>query len=110
MQGFQGWGTEAITRGSDIVTLPSVARVVFVFLLMAGIAVGAAYALRRYSPKFTSALAQRGPLRVIDRTTLHQGLRAYLVEVNGERILIAEGRAGISMLRLSASSEAQKNE
>jgi hypothetical protein len=101
---------EGLTQGGDIVTAPSIARVVFVFLLMAGIAVGAAYAVRRYSPKFTSALAQRGPVRVIERTALHGGLRMHLVEVDGERILIAEARTGVSMLRLAGWGEAKKND
>jgi hypothetical protein len=101
---------EGLTQGGDIVTAPSVARVVFVFLLMAGIALGAAYAVRRYSPKFANALIQRGLLRVIDRTALHGGLRVHLVEADGERILIAEGRAGVSMLRLAGSGEAKKND
>lgn len=96
---------EKLTQGGDIVTGPGIVRVVFVFLLMAAIAVGVAYAVRRYSPKFANALVQRGPLRVIDRTALHGGLRVHLVEADGERIVIAEGRAGVSMLRLTAKKE-----
>lgn len=101
---------EKLTQGADVVTGSGIVRVVFVFLLMVGLAVGAAYAVRRYSPKFASALVQRGPLRVIDRTALHGGLRVHLVEADGERVLIAEGRAGVSMLRLAASGEAKRND
>ncbi len=101
---------ERLTQGSDIVTAPSIVRVVLVFLLMAAIAVGAAYAVRRYSPKFANTLAQRGPLRIVERTALTGGLRVHLVEVDGERILIAEGRSGVSMLRLAPSSEAKKDD
>jgi flagellar biogenesis protein FliO len=97
----------ALAQGRDIVELPSMGRVIFVFMLIAGLAVGAAYALRRYSPNFARGLAQQGPLRVIDRANLSPGLRVHLVEVDGERLLIAENRTGISMLQLrdrSASS------
>lgn len=102
--------TEKLTQGGDIVTGPSIARVAFIFLLMVALTVGAAYAVRRYSPKFANALAQRGPLRVVDRTALHGGLRVHLIEADGERIVIAEGRAGVSMLRLAASGEAKKSD
>lgn len=89
-----------LAQGRDIVQMPSMWRVVFVFLLIAGLAVGAAYALRRFSPNLSRSLAQQGPLRVIDRTTVNAGLRVHLVEADGTRILIAEHRAGISMLQL----------
>lgn len=95
--------TARLTQGSDIVTMPSIGRVILAFLLTAGIAVAVAYALRRYMPKFTSGLTPSGSLRVLDRTVLNGGLRLHLVEAGGERILIAENRAGISMLRLAGS-------
>jgi flagellar biogenesis protein FliO len=89
-----------LAQGRDIVQMPSMWRVMFVFLLIAGLAVGAAYALRRFSPNFARGIAQQGPLRVIDRATVNAGLRVHLVEADGTRILIAEHRAGISMLQL----------
>ena len=99
-----------VTQGSDIVTMPSMGRVIFSFLLTAAIAVGVAYALRRYLPKFTGALAQGGSLRVIERSVLNGGLRLHLVETGGERILIAENRTGISMLRVAASDSTRSQQ
>lgn len=90
----------ALAQGRDIVELPSIGRVIVVFLIVAGLAVGAAFALRRYSPNFARGLAQSGPLRVIDRSSLNAGLRVHLIEVDGERILVAENRAGVSLLQL----------
>jgi flagellar biogenesis protein FliO len=95
----------ALAQGQDIVELPSMGRVIFVFLLVAGLAVGVAYALRRYSPNFARGLVQQGPLRVIDRANLNPGLRVHLVEVDGERLLIAENRTGISMLQLRSPAQ-----
>lgn len=91
-----------LTQGRDVVTMPGIGRVILAFLLTAGLAVAIVYALRRYSPKFTGGLMQGGSLRVIERTALGGGLRLHLVEAGSERILIAENRTGISMLRLAA--------
>lgn len=90
----------AMAQGRDIVELPSIGRVILVFLIVAGMAVGAAYALRRFSPNFARGLSQTGPLRVIDRASLSAGLRVHLIEVDGERILVAESRASVSLLQL----------
>ncbi len=102
----------ALAQGRDIVELPSMGRVIFVFLLIAGLAVGAAYALRRYSPNFARGLMQQqGPIRVIDRATLNAGLRVHLIEVDGERLLIAENRTGLSMMQLRGPAQSSaKNE
>jgi flagellar biogenesis protein FliO len=100
-----------LAQGQDIVQLPSVWRVIFVFLLISGLAVAAAYGLRRFSPKFARGIAQQGALRVIERAQLNAGLRVHLVEADGSRILIAEHRAGISMLQLpSTAPTSNKNE
>lgn len=90
----------ALAQGRDIVELPSVGRVIFVFLIVAGLAVGAAFALRRYSPKFASGLSQSGSLRVLERSSLNAGLRVHLIEIEGERIVVAENRSGVSLLQL----------
>lgn len=95
-----------LAQGRDIVEMPSMGRVIFVFLLVAGLAVGVAYALRRYSPNLARGLTQQGgPLRVIDRATLNPGLRVHLVEVDGERLVIAENRTGLSMLQLRGRTQ-----
>jgi flagellar biogenesis protein FliO len=101
----------ALAQGRDIVQMPSMWRVVFVFLLIVGLAVGAAHVLRRLSPKLARGLTQQGALRVIDRATVNAGLRVHLVEADGARILIAEHRAGISMLQLpSVANASARNE
>jgi len=87
-------------QGRDIVELPSIGRVIAVFILVAAMAVGIAYLLRRYSPNLARGISQGSALRVIDRSTLNAGLRVHLIEVEGERILVAENRSGVSMLQL----------
>jgi len=91
-----------LAQGQDVVQLPSLWRVAFSFLLIAGLAVAAAWALRRYSPNFVRGVAQQGSLRVVERVTVNAGLRVHLVETEGARILIAEHRAGVSMLQLAS--------
>jgi flagellar biogenesis protein FliO len=95
----------AMAQGRDIVELPGIGRVILVFLIVAGMAVGAAFALRRFSPNFARGLSQGGPLRVIDRSSLNAGLRVHLIEVDGERILVAENRASVSLLQLRRSAQ-----
>jgi flagellar biogenesis protein FliO len=99
-----------LAQGQDIVQLPSLWRVILVFLLIAGLAVAAAYGLRRFSPNFARGIAQQGALRVIERAQLNAGLRVHLVEADGLRILIAEHRAGISMLQLPSTAPTSNNE
>lgn len=100
-----------LAQGQDIVQLPSLWRVIFVFLLVAGLAVAAAYGLRRFSPKFARGVAQQGTLRVIERAQVNTGLRVHLIEADGSRILIAEHRAGVSMLQISSAAPiSTKNE
>jgi flagellar biogenesis protein FliO len=95
----------ALAQGRDIVELPSVGRVIVVFLIVAGMAVGAAFALRRYSPKFASGLSQTGSVRVIDRSSLNAGLRVHVIEIEGERIVVAENRSGVALLQLRRSPQ-----
>jgi len=100
-----------LAQGQDIVQLPSLWRVIFVFLLIAGLAVTAAYGLRRFSPNFARGITQQGALRVIERAQVNAGLRVHLIEADGTRILIAEHRAGISMLQLPSTAPTSiKNE
>jgi flagellar biogenesis protein FliO len=100
-----------LAQGQDIVQLPSLWRVMIVFLLVAGLAVAAAYGLRRFSPNFARGIAQQGALRVIERAQVNAGLRVHLIEADGARVLIAEHRAGISMLQLPGTAPTNtKNE
>jgi flagellar biogenesis protein FliO len=100
-----------LAQGQDIVQLPSLWRVLFVFLLIAGLAVAAAYGLRRFSPNFARGIAQQGALRVIERAQVNAGLRVHLIEADGSRILIAEHRSSVSMLQLPSTAPTSiKNE
>jgi hypothetical protein len=86
--------------GGDIegLGLPGIGRVVLGFLLTAGLAVGIAYALKRWWP---GALLARRPLgaqiRTISRTAVTRTLVVHLVEVDGARVVIAEGRTGVGV-------------
>lgn len=101
------WGAQQLAQGQDIVELPSMGRVIFAFLLVAALAVGASMLLRRFAPQLTRVSQAGSAMRVVDRATLSAGLRVHLVEVAGERVLIAENRGGVTLLQLDKRSAKQ---
>jgi hypothetical protein len=90
----------------DPVELPSVGKLLFVFLLTAALAVGIAYALRRILAKIPgSPLASDNAAQVRVRTTLHRGLKLHVVEIRDQTILVAENKNGLAMTRISESKD-----
>jgi len=90
----------------DSIGLPSVGRVIFGFLVTAGLAVAVAYLLRRGG---WPLLLRRKPLsssmRPLDRASVSRTLTVHLVEIDGSRVVIAEGRSGVGMTVLPAGSK-----
>lgn len=94
-----------LTQGSDALTLPSVGRIVLVFLLMAGLAVGIVAALRRILPKLNALPTASGSLRVVNRMSLGSGLRIHVVRYDDHTVLLAEGRHGLALTVLKNNQE-----
>jgi flagellar biogenesis protein FliO len=95
--------TRALTQGDDVLEFPSIGRVIFAFVLAAALAFGVAFALRRILPKFGKALPGSSRLKVLDRLHLNNSLRVHLVEVENERVLVAENRSAITMVVLQSA-------
>lgn len=87
-------------QGRDIIEFPSIARVVIVFLVVAALAVLVARLMRRYVPGMGRTMTSGAAMRVVDRTVINPGLKVHLIEVDGERVLLAEHRSGLSLLSL----------
>ncbi len=95
-----------LTQGQDLVTAPSVGRVVLVFVIISAIAVALIVALRRYLPQFGGPMTGAGQIRVIDRAALLGGARVHLVEIGEQKLVVAESRNGIAITLLSGKAKA----
>jgi|SRR5215831_2921952 len=90
---------------ADGSTTPAFGRVIVVFLLLAALAWGAAWLLRRYgSARWRNvATGGVGPIQPLARTSLPGGIACHLVEAQGSRVLITVTRHGVSSLLLGAT-------
>jgi hypothetical protein len=93
-----------LTGGADVLAFPSVGRIVLSFVLVAVLAVGIAVALRYVLPKLGRPAVVSSRLRVLDRIHVSSAVRLHMVEVDGDKVLIAEQRGAMSMLVLPTSS------
>jgi hypothetical protein len=83
----------------DTIGFPSVGRVVLGFLFTVGLAVGFAFVLRRGWgwPLLLRRKTLNSRMRVVDRAAVSRTLTVHLVEVDGARVIIAEGRGGVGV-------------
>jgi hypothetical protein len=90
----------------DSIGLPSVGRVVFGFLVTAGLAVAVAYLLRRGGwPLLLRRKPLNSSMRPLDRASVSRTLTVHLLEIDGTRVVIAESRSGVGMTVLPAGSK-----
>jgi flagellar biogenesis protein FliO len=99
-----------LTQGSDGLSFPSVARIALGFVVSAALALGIALVLRHVLPKLGGRTATSSRLRLLDRIHLSSTVRAHLLEVEGERVLVAENRGAITMVVLSSTGSRQSAE
>jgi len=86
---------------------PGFGRVLVVFLLVAALAWGASWMLRRYGITFRSGgIAGTTPIRHLARNALPGGVACHLVETQGRQVLITVSRSGISSLLLGEAPPA----
>jgi len=102
----QGTATGRLAGSAPDLPFPSIGRVVFGFLLTVGLAVGAAYLLRRWWPTLSRRRTGATSIRTLDRSVVSTTLSVYLLEVEGVRFLVAEGRSGISLTRAPRADRA----
>jgi hypothetical protein len=76
---------------------PSLGRVVLGFLLTVALAVAVAFLLRRWWPSVLKRRSASGSIKSIERTAVSTTLTVHLVEVDGIRITVAEGRSGVGV-------------
>jgi flagellar biogenesis protein FliO len=82
---------------------PSVGRLVVGFLVTVGLAIGIAYAIRRWWPMLAARRTGASGIRTLDRAVVSNTLSVYVLEVEGARYLVAEGRGGVAVTRTQPS-------
>lgn len=86
----------------DELGFPSLGRLVLGFALTVVLAVGAVVVMRRFWPALLQRKNAGSGIRSLDRASVSATLTVHLVEVEGVRIVIAEGRSGVSVALLPA--------
>jgi hypothetical protein len=86
----------------DELGFPSLGRIVFVFVLIAALAVATVVVLRRFWPALLRRKNSASGIRPLDRTSISATLTVHVVEVEGVKMLIAEGSRGIAVVPLPA--------
>ena len=90
--------------GISDLAIPGLGRVVVGFLITAGLAIGAAHAIRRFWPGMLTRGVSGKRVRSLGHAAVSRTLTVHLVEVDGARVVIAEGRAGIGLTTLLADA------
>jgi hypothetical protein len=86
--------------GSNVAA-PGLGRVLLTFLLVAALAWGASWLLRRYGARFRpGVIGGTVPIRQLARNTLPGGVACHLIEAQGREVLITVSRHGVSSLLL----------
>ncbi len=85
--------------GSGVADLgmPGIARVVLGFLVTAGLAFGVAFAIRRLWPGMLTRGVSGRRVRPLGHAAVSRTLTVHLVEVDGVRLVVAEGRNGVGV-------------
>jgi hypothetical protein len=92
---------------------PAFGRVIVVFLLIAALAWGIAWFLKRHGRRFGLAGAEpaasgASAIRHLARSGLPGGIVCHLVEAQGSRVLITVSRHGVSSVALGDAPPAEK--
>jgi hypothetical protein len=88
---------------------PSLGRVVLGFLLTVALGVGTVIVMRRFWPALLQRKSASATIRPIDRTSVSATLTIHVVEVEGIKMVVAEGRSGVGVAILPAAQQASRN-
>jgi hypothetical protein len=88
--------------------MPDVTRVILAVVITLGAAAGAIVLLKRWIPGTASRRTGAGVITVLARANVTPHLRAHVVEVDTNRVLIVEGRSGVGLTLLPKSGSGDK--
>ncbi len=95
-----------LIQGQDVIAVPGIGRIAAAFVIVVALAIAWAATLRRVLPKFTGVPLAGSALRVLDRASLGPGTRVHLVQVEGEKVLVAENRSSLAIAVLGKTGSA----
>jgi hypothetical protein len=97
--------TTSLGMPDDPIALPGLGRIVFAFILVAGLAVLAVLALRRFGSRLGrgSLFATDGSMRVLERLQLAGDLHVHLVQTERGKVLITAHRHSIAVVLLQSA-------
>lgn len=107
LQSLLASAAERLTQGEEVVTGAGIGRVALGFILVAGLAVAVVVGLKRYLLRFGGVSAGGNQLRMLARIAPGGTLRLHLVEVESEKVLVAESRNGVALVVLPAGRQTQ---
>jgi hypothetical protein len=90
----------------DDLGFPSATRVTVTLIIAVALIVGATYAVRRWLPGLVSRLPVAGRIRLLESRRISRGLTLHLVEVDGGRLIVTEGRAEVRTLSAPGVADA----
>jgi hypothetical protein len=88
----------------DQLGFPSLVRIVLGLLITLAIAAGIPFAIRRFWPALLERRSFTGAIRPLDRAPVSASLTVHLLEIDGVRMVIAEGSHGIEIAMLPPAS------
>ena len=88
--------------------LPSATRVVVSVVITLALAAGAVVLLKRLMPGVAARRTQGGIIKVLARTNVTNSLHAHVLEIDTTRVLIVEGRSGVSLTLLPRADSNEK--
>jgi flagellar biogenesis protein FliO len=94
--------------GVSSLAFPSIARLIVGFLFTVGLAFGAAFVLRRLWPLFRKRSVSSSNVQLLGRTVVSRTLTVHLIEVDGARLAVAEGRNSVAITAMASGSTASQ--
>jgi flagellar biogenesis protein FliO len=89
--------------------LPSMTRVILAVVVTLSLAAAAIVLLKRFLPGTAARRTQGGVIKVLARTNVTSSLHAHVLEIDSTRVLIVEGRNGVSLTLLPRTDSNEKS-
>jgi len=83
--------------------------VVVSVVITLALAAGAVVLLKRLMPGIAARRTQGSIIKVLARTNVTNSLRAHVLEIDTSRVLIVEGRIGVSLTLLPRADSNEKS-